>query len=85
MHFLSPAFFLKLMFPKISFGNSIRVTNSLDPDQDQHLFGPDLDSSCLQMLSADDKSCHFLGKSYVRLLNICLNYQNLVLAQRCAC
>ena len=34
----------------------IRVSNSLDPDQNQHNVGPDLDPNCLQILTADDKS-----------------------------
>ena len=38
-----------------SFGNTIRVSNSLDPDQDRHCVGPDLGPNCLQRLSADDK------------------------------
>ena len=33
----------------------IRVSNSLDPDQDRHYVGPDLGPNCLQRLSADDK------------------------------
>ena len=49
--------FLKLSFSKNSFRNTIRVLNSLDPDQDRHFVGPDLDQNCLQSLSADDKSC----------------------------
>ena len=32
------------------------VSNSLDPDQDQHSVGPDLGPNCLQRLSADDTS-----------------------------
>ena len=32
------------------------VSNSLDPDQARHYVGPDLGPSCLQRLSADDKS-----------------------------
>ena len=35
---------------------TIRVSNSLDPDQVQHFVGSDLGSNCLQRLSADDKS-----------------------------
>ena len=30
------------------------MSNSLDPDQDRHFVGPDLDLNSLQMLSADD-------------------------------
>ena len=35
---------------------TIRVSNSLDPDQARHFVGPDLGSNCLLRLSADDKS-----------------------------
>ena len=34
----------------------MRVSNSLDPDQDQQNVGPDLGPNCLQRLSADDES-----------------------------
>ena len=36
--------------------NTVRVSNSLDPEQDRHSVGPDLGPNCLQRLSADDKS-----------------------------
>ena len=36
--------------------NTIRVSNSLDPDQTRHFVGPDLGPNCLQMLSAGDTS-----------------------------
>ena len=32
--------------------NTIRVSNSLDPDQARHFVGPDLGPNCLQRLSA---------------------------------
>ena len=32
------------------------MSNSLDPDQDRHSVGPDLEQNRLQRLSADDKS-----------------------------
>ena len=32
------------------------MSNSLDPDQAQQFFGPDLGLNCLQRLSADNKS-----------------------------
>ena len=52
--FLSSAdFFSKLSFSKNSFRNTIRVSNSLDPDQAGRFVGPDLESYCLQVLSAD--------------------------------
>ena len=37
---------------------TIRVSSSLDPDQDGQNVCPDLGSNCLQRLSADDKSHH---------------------------
>ena len=62
MLFMSPAdFVFKFNFLKKSFRNTIRVSNSLDPDQARQNVGPDLDPNCLQRLSglsADDKSCH---------------------------
>ena len=39
----------------LDFFNNIRVSNNLDPDQAQHLVGPDLSPKCLQRLSADNK------------------------------
>ena len=47
-------FFSKSIFSKNSFTNTIRVSNSLDPDQARQNVGPDLDPNCLQRLSADD-------------------------------
>ena len=35
---------------------TIRVPNSLDPDQARHFLGPDLGPNCFQRLSADDTS-----------------------------
>ena len=49
----SADFFSKLFFSRDSFKNIIRVSISLDPDQDQRSVGPDLGSNCLQRLSAD--------------------------------
>ena len=45
-------FFQNQLFFK-TFGG---VSNSLDPDQARPSVGPDLDSNCLQRLSADDTS-----------------------------
>ena len=39
---------------KFSLRNTIRVSNSLDPDQARHFVWPVLDLNCLQKLSADD-------------------------------
>ena len=41
-------FFFKLTFTKNSFRNTIRVSNSLDPDQARRFVGPDLGPNCLQ-------------------------------------
>ena len=38
-------------FSKNSFRYNIRVSNSLDPDQDRHSVGPDLGPNCLKKLS----------------------------------
>ena len=51
---LSDDFFSKSTFLENSFRNTIRVSNSLDPDQARHFVGPDLGPNCLQRLSADD-------------------------------
>ena len=45
----------KLTFSKNSLMNTIRVSNSLDLDQDPCSFSPDLGPNCLQRLSADSK------------------------------
>ena len=36
--------------------NTIRVSNSLDPDQARQYIRPDLDLNCLQRFSTDDTS-----------------------------
>ena len=49
--FLSSAdFFFKINFLKNSFRNTIRVSNSLDPDQARRFVAPDLCTNCLQSL-----------------------------------
>ena len=55
MLLLSTDFFFKINVSKIYFRNTIRVSNSLEPDQDRHYVGPDLGPNCLQRLSAEDK------------------------------
>ena len=39
-----------------NFSSFLLSSNGLDPDQDRHCVGPDLDPKGLQRLSADDKS-----------------------------
>ena len=48
--------FFKINFFINSLRNTIRVSNSLDPDQARHFVGPDLGPNCLQRLTADDTS-----------------------------
>ena len=48
--------FSKSTFSKISFGNTIRVSNILDPDQARCFVGPDLCPNCSQTLSVVDKT-----------------------------
>ena len=49
-------FFKDQLFLKKSFRNTIRVSNSLHPDQARHFVEPDLDPNCFQKLSAEDTS-----------------------------
>ena len=48
---------IDLFSQNISFRNTIRMLNSLDPDQARQNVGPDLGPNCLQRLSTDDTSC----------------------------
>ena len=45
---LSADFFQNQLFSKNYFRDTIRVSNSLDPDQAKHFVGPDLGPNCLQ-------------------------------------
>ena len=46
-------FFSKLTLSKNSFGNTIKVSNGLDPDQDRCSGGPDLGPNYLQRCALD--------------------------------
>ena len=72
MHaFLSSAdFFSKSTFLKKNFRNTVRVSNSLDPDQARLFVGPDLVPNCLQKLSADETSRQKVNVSFMCLLPI---------------
>ena len=48
--------FFKINSFEVPFWNTIRLSNSLDPDQVWQSLRPDLDPKCLQRLSADDTS-----------------------------
>ena len=52
---LSVDFFQNLLFQKKSFKKTIQMSDSLDPDQNQHSFGPNLGPKCLHRLSTDAK------------------------------
>ena len=56
---LSANIFLKLSFSKNLFRITIRLSNSLDPDQARHFVAPDMGPNCLQRLSADDNWYHW--------------------------
>ena len=43
--------FFKINFWKENFSNAFGVSTGLDPDQDRHFVGPDLDPNCVQRLS----------------------------------
>ena len=53
--------------------HSIRVSNSLDPDQARHYVGPDLPPNCLQKLSVDD-SRRLLNMELIILNNVMSNF-----------
>ena len=55
----------KINILKKKIRNTIRVSNSLDPDQAQHFVGPDFGLNCLQRLSADNTSNIFPLEYYV--------------------
>ena len=59
-HFIIVPYFTLWM---LDFFNTIRVSNSLDPDQARHFVVPDLGPNCLQRLSADNKSGPLCAKS----------------------
>ena len=60
--FFMHSLYSKLTCSKNYFRNTIRVSNGLDLDQDQHFVGPDLGPNYLQRLLADGKSYHFQTK-----------------------
>ena len=66
MFFCRLLIFFKINFLKNSFRFTIRVANSLNPDQTRHFFGPDLGPNCLQRLSADDTSRKELKRESVK-------------------
>ena len=63
MHFCL-LIFLKSSFSKNSYRNTIRRSNSLDPDQARHFAGPDLGPNCLQWLSVDNTIYNVVGSEF---------------------
>ena len=53
---LSADFYRDNFFSKFSFRKTIRISNSLDPDQAPYFVRPDLGTYCLQRISADNSS-----------------------------
>ena len=60
---LADFFFQNQLFRKYYFMNTIRVSNSLDPDQARHVVRPDPGPDCLQRLSADDTNTRLIISS----------------------
>ena len=82
-------FLKKKNFFENSLRNTIRMSNSLDPDQEQHFVGPDPGPYCLQRFSADDKKsyCVYFRKFFdldTRLVYIipCIHH---ILIKRLVC
>ena len=67
---LSTDFFSKSTSLKNSFSNTIRVSNSLDPDQARYFVGYDLGTNRLQMFLADDNSRLRVKRAYLRYTQI---------------
>ena len=73
----SADFFSNITFSKILSRNyTIRVSNSLDTDQDRHSVCPDLGPNCLQRLSADDKSPPARKELNNQGISICVGIHN---------
>ena len=59
-------FFKINFFSKISFRNTIKVSNCLELDQDKHSVGPDLGPNCYQRKPRVAKErVKFLGKTFL--------------------
>ena len=67
---LSAVFSQNQIFGENSVRITIRVSNSLDPDQAHHFVWPDLGQNCLQKLSADQTSGIYMSWT----VNKCLSF-----------
>ena len=63
--------FAKILFSKHSFRNTIRVTNSLEPDQVRRIVRPDLGANCLLRLLADDTARRYIIIYFEPYLKYC--------------
>ena len=54
--FLHTLLLCHILLWMLDFFTTIRVSNSLDPDQARQNVGPDLGPNCLQRLTTDNKS-----------------------------
>ena len=61
------------------------MSNSMDPEQDQHDIGPDLGSNYLQRLSADKKVTTSKVRIYLALVSLVCIYCNLRLYMFISC
>ena len=57
--------FSKSTFSKNTFRNTIRVSNSLDPDQAWHCVRPELGPNCLQRLTTDNTDIYASVSSFL--------------------
>ena len=67
IHYFLLIFYILFFFSKITFfekniRNTIKMSNSLDPDQPRHFVGPDLGTNFLLRSSADDTGKQRMGK-----------------------
>ena len=77
-------FFFKSTFSKKSFRNTIRVSNSLDPDQARRYVELDLGPNCLQRSSADNKqNCSRLKSFFFFYFNFCYFSKKIRLGLNC--
>ena len=65
---LSAGFFLNQFLKNIVSGNTIRVSNNLDPGQARRFVGPDRSSNCLQSLSAAKNYSTLIAYSFLASL-----------------
>ena len=73
MTFCHLLMFFKINFFENSFRNTIRLSNSLKPDQARCYVGPDLGLNCLQRLSVGDTYKHRVSYMNAHVLLDLLN------------